>query len=172
MFVSHPIHVLCLSSFPSSSSLLKDSVSSRLKGYDCCSGRNIVWITNRAALFTRSIQCSSLSIMVMMLSMNPYTDASVAVMSTANGSAISRWLSDWYFSSCGRKYRCGKFRSYLSQDSSRGGSFPSSIVASLTIVYSSGEVVAPKVNFRQVKASSSTIAMQVDTVVPFACIRR
>ena len=39
-------------------------------------------MNNRAALFAHSIQCLSSTVMVMMSPMNPYIDASVAVMST------------------------------------------------------------------------------------------
>ena len=43
----HPIHVLCSASFPSSSSLLMDVVSSRLRGYDGCIDHNSVLMTKR-----------------------------------------------------------------------------------------------------------------------------
>ena len=56
--------------------------------------RKSVWMTNRAALFARSIQCLSLTVMVMMSSMNPSIDASVDVMSTDKGSAVVRWLAE------------------------------------------------------------------------------
>ena len=45
-------------------------------------------MTNKAALFLRSIQCSSLAVMVMVFSMNPSIDDSVAVMSNARGSTL------------------------------------------------------------------------------------
>ena len=56
----------------------------------------------------------------------------------------------------------------MSQDSSRDGSFPRSIAASLTVVYSAGAGVVPNVNLRQRNSSLSTIAMHVDAVVLFA----
>ena len=49
---------------------------------------------------------------------------------------------------------------------------PRSIADSLTVVYSDGAGVVPKGNLRQRKAGSSTIAIHVDVVVVFACIRR
>ena len=82
--MSHPMHALCSASCPSPASSLKGSEWSCFRGYHDCSGRKNVWMTNRVAQFARSIQCSSLTVMVMMLSMNPSIDASVAVMYTAN----------------------------------------------------------------------------------------
>ena len=90
MFLYHPSHVLCLDICPSSASLLKESVSSCFRGSDGSSGRNSVWMTNRAALFARSIQCSSSIIVVMISFMNPSFDASVAVISTDKGFAVAR----------------------------------------------------------------------------------
>ena len=171
VFMSYPRHVLCSSSFPSPASFLKESVLSRLRGSDGCSGRNSVWLTNRAALFARSIQCLSLTVMVMMSSMKPSIHASVAVISTAKGYSVTRWLADWCFSSCGSKDWCGEFSSSVSQDSYRSRSFPRSIAASLIVVYSTGVGVVPKGNLKQRKSSSSTIEMHVDAVVAFACIR-
>ena len=110
--------------------------------------------------------------MVMMSSMNPSIHASVAVMSNSKGSDVSRWLAGCCFYSCGSKDQCGEFRSYVSQDSSRVRSLPRSIVASLTVLYSAGAGVVPKGNLRQRKARSSTIAMHVNVVVAFECIRR
>ena len=110
--------------------------------------------------------------MVMMLSMNPSIDAYVAVMSTYKGSAVAIWLAGCCFSSCGIKDPCGKFISYVSQDSCRSRSLPRSIAASLTVVYSSVAVVVSKGNLRQRKASSYTISMHIDAVFAFACIRR
>ena len=49
-------------------------------------------MTNRATLLACSIQCLSSTVMVMMSQMNPYIDASVAVMSTDRGSAFSIWF--------------------------------------------------------------------------------
>ena len=42
-------------------------------------------MTNRASLFARYIQCSSSTVMVMMMPKNPSIDASVVVISTARG---------------------------------------------------------------------------------------
>ena len=60
----------------------------------------------------------------------------------------------------------------MSQDFPWSRSFPSSITASLTVVYYSGTVVVPKGNCRQRKASSSTIAVKVNAVVAFESIWR
>ena len=49
--------------------------------------------------------------MVMMLSMNPSNAVSVAVMSTAKGSVITRCLLDYCLSPCGSNDMCGEFRS-------------------------------------------------------------
>ena len=76
----HHRHVLCSASFSSPASFLKDSGSSRLRGSDGCNGRNSVWMTNIAAVFSRSIQFLSLTAMVIISLMNPYIDASVAVI--------------------------------------------------------------------------------------------
>ena len=170
--MSHPRHVLCSASCTSPASFLKESGLSHLRGYDGCIGRNSVWMTNRDALFVRSIQCSSSALMVIMLSMNPSIDASVAVISTTKGSSVVIWLSGFYFSSCGSKDWCGEFRSSVSQDSSRSRLLPRSIAASITVIYSTGGGVAPKSNLRQRKASSSTISMHVYAVVAVACICR
>ena len=67
---------------------------------------------------------------------------------------------------------CGEFRSYVSKYSSRSRPFPRSIAASLTVIYYAGAGVVPRGNLRHRKAISSTIAMQVDAVAEFACIRR
>ena len=45
-------------------------------------------MTNRVALFARSIRCLSLNVMVMMLSMNPSIDDFMAVISTARGQLL------------------------------------------------------------------------------------
>ena len=50
--------------------------------------------------------------------------------------------------------------------------FPRSISALLIVVYSAGACVVPKGSFRHIKASFSTIVMQVDGVLAFAWIRR
>ena len=70
-------------------SFLKESLFSHLRGSDGCSGRNIVLMTNRAALFAHSIRYSPLTVIVMRLSMNPSVDASVVLMSTARGFAFA-----------------------------------------------------------------------------------
>ena len=170
--MSQPRHVFFLASCPSPAILPKESGSSCFRGSDGFSGRNSVWMTNRAALFAQSIQCLSSTVMVMMPSMKPSIDASVAVISTAEGSTVAIWVADCCFSSCGSKDRCGDFRSPVSQNSSRSRLLPRYIDASLTVVYSSGAGVVPKGNLKQRKASSLTIAMHVNAVVVFACIRQ
>ena len=170
--MSHPRNFLCLDSFPSPVSFLKKSRLSSFRGSDGCSGRNSVWMNNRAARFARSIQCLSSTVMVMMLLMNPSVDASVVVMSTANGSAVARCLTDCCLFSCGSKDQFGEFRLSVSQDSSRSISLPRSFAASLPVVYSAGAGVVSDGNTRQIKASSSTIEMHVGAVFAFACIRR
>ena len=60
-------------------------------------------MTNRAEIFARSIQCLSLTFMMMMSLMNTSIDSSVAAMSTAKGVAIEIWISDCFVSSCGSK---------------------------------------------------------------------
>ena len=64
-------------------------------GSDGSSGLNSLWMTNISALFARSIQCLSLNFMVMLSSMNPFTDASVTVLSIAKGSDVAIWLDDF-----------------------------------------------------------------------------
>ena len=59
----------------------------------------------------------------------------------------------------------------MSQDSSQSRSVPRSIAASLIVVYYSGVGVVPKGNIRQIKASSSIIAIHVDAVFAFSCIQ-
>ena len=54
------------------------------------------------------------------------------------------------------------------QDLSLGRLFPGCIAAFLTVIYYSGAGVVPKGNCRHIKASLSTITMQVDAVVAFA----
>ena len=61
---------------------------------------------NIAALFARYIQCFLSTIMVMMSSMNPSIDASVAVIFTAKGYAFARWFDDYCLSSLGSKVLC------------------------------------------------------------------
>ena len=46
--------------------------------------------------------------MVMMSLMKPSIDFSVAMISTAKGSAFARWLADCCFSSSGSKDLCGE----------------------------------------------------------------
>ena len=129
-------------------------------------------MTNRAALFPRSIQCFSSTVMVMMLSVNPYIDSYVAMMSTSRGSTFAIWIVKCCLSSCGSKDMCGEFISSMLQNSSWGRLFPRSIAASLTVVYSDGTGVVPNGDRRHRKASSYTISMQVEAVVAFARIRR
>ena len=125
-------------------------------------------MTNRAALFARSIQCFSLTVMVMMSSMNPSIDASVARIYTARKCNFSRWFSECCLSSFGSKVLCGELRFSVSQHSSLSRLFPRYISTSLIVVYSDGAGVVPKVNRRQIKAILFTIVMQVDNVVAFA----
>ena len=146
--MSQPRNVLCSASCPSPASFLKEIGLSHFRGSEGCSGRNSAWMTNRAALFARSTQCLSSTIMVMMSLMNPSIDVSVAVMSTAKGSDVARWLADCCLSSCGSNYQCGKFRSSVSQDSSQSISLPRSISSPLTLVYSACVGVVPKGNLR------------------------
>ena len=89
-----PRYVLCSDSFPSPASFLKESESSRLRGSDGCSSQNSVLMNDRAALFARSILCSSLTVTMMMSLMKPSIDASAAVLSISKGYAIARWLAD------------------------------------------------------------------------------
>ena len=110
--------------------------------------------------------------MVIMFSMNPFIDASDAVMSTYKGSSFSICLVDCYLSYCGSKYLCGEFISYVPQYSSRSRLFPSSITASLTVVCSTGVGVVPKGDRRQRKFILYTISIQVEAVVSFSCIQR
>ena len=129
-------------------------------------------MTNRAAIFERSIKCSPSAVLVAMLLMNPPVDASVGTTSTTKGYSFSRGLVVCCLSSCGSKDRCGEFRPYVSQDLSWSRSFTRSIGASLTVIYYAGAGVVPKSNRRQMMARSSTIAMHVDAVVLFTFIRR
>ena len=161
-----------LASCPSPASFLNASGSSCFRGSDGCSGRNSVWMTNRAALFERSIQCLSSTVMVMMSLMKPYIDASVDVISTAKEYSVYRWLAYWWFSSGGSKDLCGELRLFVSQDWSWSRLFPRYIVASLIVVYSAAAGLVPKGNLKQRKASSSTISMHVDAVFACACIQR
>ena len=114
--------------------MIKESGSSRFRGYDGCSGRNSVWMTNRATFFARPIQCLSLTVMVTMLLMNPSIDASIDVISTASGSAFARWFENCCLSQFWSKDMCGEFRSSVSQYLSRSRLFPRSIAASPTVV--------------------------------------
>ena len=63
-----------------------------LRGSNGCSGRNSVWMTNRAALFARSIQCLSSPVMLMMTLMNPYIDSYMAVIPTDRGSTFTKMV--------------------------------------------------------------------------------
>ena len=167
-----PRHILFPDSFPSLASFFKEIGLSCFRGSNGCSGRKSVWMTNKAALYTLSIQCLASTVMVMISLNNPSIDASVDMISTARGSAFVGWIVDCCLSSCCSKDLCGGFRSSVYQDLSRSRSFPRYISASLAVVYSSGTCVVPTGNIRQRKASPSTIYMQVDTVVESVCIRR
>ena len=158
--MSQPRHDFCSASCPSPVSFLNESGLSHFRGSNGCSGRNIVWMTNRAALFARYIQCSSSTVIVMMSLMKPSIDASVSVISTDKGYAVAICLSGCCFSSFGSKDWCGNFRSSVSQDSSRSRSLPRPIAASLTVLYSTGADVVPKGYLEHRKASLLTIAMQ------------
>ena len=162
----------CSASCPSPASFLKDGGSSRFRGSDGYSGRNIVWMTNRAAIFAQFIQCSSSTVMVMIFTMKPSIDASVAVVSTSKGSDVTIWLAYFWFFSCGSKDWCGEFRSSVSQYSSQNRSLPRSIATSLTVIYSAGAGVVPKGKLKQIKSSWYTIAMHVNVIVVLACIWR
>ena len=83
-------------SYPFPAIFLKESVSSRFRGSDDCSGRKSVWMTNIAALFFQSIKFSSSTVMVIILLMNPPIDVSVYVIFTAKGSDIARWLVECF----------------------------------------------------------------------------
>ena len=107
----------------------------------------------------------------MMPSMNPSIYASVAVMSTANGSAVARYLTYFCLFSYGSKDFCGESRSSVSQDSFQSRLLPMYIADSLTVVYSDGAGVVPKGNLRQRKSSPLTISVHVNVVVAFACIQ-
>ena len=100
-------------------------------------------MTNRAALFARSIQCSSSTVMVMMSLMNPSIDASVAVMSTAMGLLLQIWFSDCCLSSFGSKVLCGELRFYVSQYSPMSRLFTRYIYASIIVIYNAGAGVVP-----------------------------
>ena len=104
--------------------------------------------------------------------MNQSIDASVDVMSTAKGSAVAIWIVDCCFSSYGSKYWCGEFKSSTYLDSFQSRLLPRSIAASLTVAYYAGAGVVIKGNLRKIKSIMSTIAMNVDAVVAFSCIRR
>ena len=108
--------------------------------------------------------------MVMIFSMNPSVDASIAMMITSGGSAFARWFYDCCLSSFESKDLCDEFISSVSQDSYHGRCFPRYTAASLTVVYSAGAGVVPKGYLRQRKASLYTIDMQVDAVIAFSCI--
>ena len=138
------MHATCPAISPSPVGFLNKSGSSRFRGSDGCSGRNSVYMTNRAALFARSIQCLSSTVMVTMLSMHPSIDASVAVMSTAKGYAVVIWIVDCCLTFYCSKYMCGEFRLSVFQGSSRSRSFSRSIVALPTVVYSDVAGVMPK----------------------------
>ena len=90
VFMSHTRQVLRSARFPSPVSFLRECGLSRFSGSDACSGCNSVWMTNKAALFTRSIQYLLSTVMITMLSMNPSIDDYLASMFTARGSDFSK----------------------------------------------------------------------------------
>ena len=92
------------SNFSSLTSFLKESGSSCLRGSNGCSGRNSVWITNRAAIFESSIHCFPSTVMVAILSMNPYIDSSVAVMSNARGTPSQYDFPDFVYPTLGVRF--------------------------------------------------------------------
>ena len=94
VFIYHPSHIFCSVSCPYPTSFLKESGSYHFRGSDGCSGWKSVCMTNRAALFARSIQCLSSTFMMMISLMNPSIYTSVDVISTTNGSAVERCLAD------------------------------------------------------------------------------
>ena len=96
----------------------------------------------------------------------------MGVISTSRGSAFAKWFSGCCLSSFMSKDMCGGFRSSVSQYLSRSRSFPRSISNLLTVIYSAGVGVVPKGNQRQIKASLSTIYIQVKAIVVFALIWR
>ena len=112
----HPRHVLWSDSCLSPTGFLKDIVLSHFRVSDVCSGQKILLMTNRAAIFERSIKCSPSAVLVAMLLMNPPVDASVGTTSTTKGYSFSRGLVVCCLSSRGSKDRCGEFRPYVSQD--------------------------------------------------------
>ena len=114
VLMSQPRHVFFSASCPSPSSFLNESVSSHFRGSDGCSGQNSVWMTKKATLFARSIQCLSSTVMVMMSSMKPSIDASMALISTDKGSTVARWLADCCLSYCGSEDRSDDLRSSVS----------------------------------------------------------
>ena len=92
--MSHRRNIFCSASSPSPASFLKEIGSSRFRGSGGCCGEKSVRMTNRAAMFARSIQYLSSTVIVMMVSINSSIDDSVDVMSTAKGSNIAIWLVD------------------------------------------------------------------------------
>ena len=172
LFMTHLRQVLLPASFPSHASFLRESGSSRFSASYACSGFNIVWMPNKAALFDRSIQYLSSTVIEMMLLMNPSIDASLESMFTARGSDFEIWSAEWRLSFSGSMFLCGELRYVVSNDSSLSRLFPMSIPASLVVVYSYGAGVVPKSGCRQRKATLSTILIQVDVVLVLAWIWR
>ena len=167
MFVSHPRQVLRSSSPPTPASFLRDSGSSCFSGSDAFSGWNIVLMTNRAAIFARSTQCLSSTVVVVIFLMKPSIDASLAVMYTSRGYVFAKLSSEWCLFSSRSRFLCGKLRYVVSCDSSLSSSFPRSIATLLIVSYSSGVGVVPKGNRRQRNFGLSTIYIQVNVVVAF-----
>ena len=87
--------------------------------------------------------------MVMMLQMNVYIYASIAMMSTDRRSAFKRWFDDCCLSSFGSKVICGELILSVSRYSSLSRSFHKSIAALLIVVYSAVAGVVLKGNHLQ-----------------------
>ena len=170
--MSHPRQVLRSSIFPSPAIFLRDSGLSRFSGSDNCSGQNSVWMTSKKSLFVNYIQYLLSTVMEIMSLMNTSIDDYLDSMFTSRASDFARWLSDWSLSSSRSRFLFGELRYILSHESSLSVFFLRSIYASLIVLYSYGAGVVPKGSSRQIKASFSTIVMQVDTVLAFAWIWR
>ena len=73
-------------------------------------------MTNKAALFERSIQYLPFTIIVMTLSMKPSIDYSLDLMFTHRGSDFERLSADWSLFSSGIRFPCGELISGVSHD--------------------------------------------------------
>ena len=83
VWMSHPIQVLRLSSWPSPTILRSERGSSRLRGLSEWRGLNMVWIINKAALLVSSTQHGFSMVMEMISYINPSIEASFASIFTA-----------------------------------------------------------------------------------------